>query len=63
MLKRELEYYQNQGIPFTWTVSQARRKPLQKPVRLPKNGVYMRDYAEDEAGHISCVSFDFVGER
>ena len=24
------------------------------------NGVYMRDYTEDEDGHIACVSFDLI---
>ena len=38
---------------------QALRKKSQKPV-IAENGVYMRDYTEDEDGHIACVSFDLI---
>ena len=63
MLKRELEYYQNQGIPLYLDGEPSTPKTIAKAYQVAENGVYMRDYAEDEAGHISCVSFDFVGER
>lgn len=39
---------------------QALRKKSQKACQIAENGVYMRDYTEDEDGHIACVSFDLI---
>ena len=46
-------------FPFIWKVSQVTPQPLQKPVRL-QMAEDMRDYTEDEKGHIARVDFDFV---
>ncbi len=35
-------------------------EPLQKACQIADGGGYMRDYTEDENGHIARVDFDFV---
>ncbi len=34
-------------------------EPLQKACQIADGGGYMRDYTEDENGHIARVDFDF----
>ena len=47
-LRRELELYRETP------------KKIAKACQIAENGVYMRDYTEDEDGHIACVSFDLI---
>ena len=35
-------------------------KKIAKACQIAEDGVYMRDYTEDEEGHIACVSFDLI---
>lgn len=63
LLKRELETYRSQGIPLYLDGEPSTPKTIAKACQVAENGAYMRDYTEDEAGHIACVSFDFVENR
>ena len=47
-------------FPFISTVSPVLRKKIAKACQIAEDGVYMRDYTEDEEGHIACVSFDLI---
>lgn len=62
-LKRELEHYRDQGIPLLLDGMPSTPKNIAKACQVAEGGVYMRDYAEDESGHIACVNFDFVEDE
>ena len=59
-LRRELESYRDKGIELYLDGIPSTPKKIAKACQIAENGVYMRDYTEDEDGHIACVSFDFI---
>ena len=59
-LRRELELYREKGISLYLDGSPSTPKKIAKACQIAENGGYMRDYTEDEEGHIACVSFDFI---
>ncbi len=59
-LRRELELYREKGISLYLDGSPSTPKKIAKACQIAEDGGYMRDYTEDEEGHIACVSFDFI---
>ena len=59
-LRRELELYREKGISLYLDGSPSTPKKIAKACQIAENGGHMRDYTEDEEGHIACVSFDFI---
>ena len=59
-LRRELELYRDKGISLYLDGSPSTPKKIAKACQIAEDGGYMRDYTEDEEGHIACVSFDFI---
>ena len=59
-LRRELESYLDKGIELYLNGAPSTPKKIAKACQIAEDGVYMRDYTEDEEGHIACVSFDFI---
>ena len=59
-LRRELESYRDKGIELYLNGSPSTPKKIAKACQIAEDGVYMRDYTEDEEGNIACVSFDFI---
>lgn len=59
-LRKELELYREKGISLYLDGSPSTPKKIAKACQIAEDGGYMRDYTEDEEGHIACVSFDFI---
>lgn len=59
-IRRELESYRDKGIELYLDGIPSTPKKIAKACQIAENGVYMRDYTEDEDGHIACVSFDLI---
>lgn len=59
-LRRELELYRENGVSIYLNGAPSTPKKIAKACQIAENGVYMRDYTEDEDGHIACVSFDLI---
>lgn len=59
-LRRELELYRENGVSLYLDGAPSTPKKIAKACQIAENGVYMRDYTEDEDGHIACVSFDLI---
>ena len=59
-LKKELRDYQEAGVTLWLDGHPSTPKKIVKAHKLAENGVYMRDYVENEKGEIAKVKFDFV---
>ena len=59
-IRRELESYRDKGIELYLDGIPSTPKKIAKACQIAEDGVYMRDYTEDEEGHIACVSFDLI---
>ena len=59
-LRRELELYRENGVSIYLNGAPSTPKNIANACQIAENGVYMRDYTEDEDGHIACVSFDLI---
>ena len=57
---KELELYRENGVSLYLNGAPSTPKKIAKACQIAENGVYMRDYTEDEDGHIACVSFDLI---
>ena len=57
---KELELYRENGVSLYLDGAPSTPKKIAKACQIAENGVYMRDYTEDEDGHIACVSFDLI---
>ena len=62
-LRRELELYRKNGVSLYLNGEPSTPKKIAKACQIAEDGGYMRDYTEDEKGHIACVSFDFVEKK
>ena len=59
-LKKELKFYREKGVSLYLNGKPSTPKKIAKACQIAEDGVYMRDYTEDEEGHIACVSFDLI---
>ena len=59
-LKKELESYQEAGVACGLTGGRVIDIRIVKAHRIAEDGVYMRDYVEDEKGEIKGIKFDFI---
>ena len=59
-LEKELKSYREQGISLYLDGTLSNPKTIAKACQIADGGGYMRDYTEDENGHIARVDFDFV---
>ena len=59
-LRRELKLYRENGVSLYLNGKPSTPKKIAKACQIAEDGVYMRDYTEDEEGHIACVSFDLI---
>ena len=59
-LKKELRDYQEAGVTLWLDGHPSTPKKIVKAHKLAENGVYMRDYVENEKGEIAMLKFDFV---
>ena len=61
-LKDELKEYRKRGIRLYLEGNPSTPKDIAKACMIAEDGGYMRDYTEDEKGHIAKVNFDHVRE-
>ena len=59
-LKQELKAYRARGVALFLDGKPSTPKCIAKACTFAEGGGYMRDYTEDEPGHIVRVNFDFV---
>lgn len=59
-LKKELESYQEAGVALWLDGRPSTPKKIAKAHKIAEDGVYMRDYVEDEKGEIKGIKFDFI---
>lgn len=59
-LRRELKLYREKGVSLYLDGAPSTPKKIAKACQIAEDGAYMRDYTEDEKGHIACVSFDLI---
>lgn len=62
-LRRELESYQEAGVTLWLDGRPSTPKKIAKAHKIAEDGVYMRDYVENEKGEIEKIKFDFVEIR
>lgn len=63
VLHQELEIYREMGIPLYLNGKKSTPKRVEKAYRIAEEGVYMRDYIQDDTGKLKGLSFDFVREE
>ena len=63
VLHQELESYREMGIPLYLNGKKSTPKRIEKAYRIAEEGVYMRDYIQDDTGKLKGLSFDFVREE
>ena len=56
----ELNQYEELGIALYLEGLPSDARAIAKACQIADGGGYMRDYTEDEKGHIARVDFDFV---
>lgn len=61
-LLEELETYRGEGIALYLNGRPSNPLNIARACTVAEGGGYMRDYTEDEKGHITKVSFDFIEE-
>lgn len=59
-LKKELKSFRDQGISLYLNGEPSSPKTIARACKLAEGGGYMRDYTEDETGHIARVDFDYI---
>ena len=59
-IRRELESYRDKGIELYLDGIPSTPKKIAKACQIAEDGVYMRDYTEDENGRIARVDFDRI---
>ena len=59
-LEGELNQYEELGIALYLEGLPSDARAIAKACQIADGGGYMRDYTEDENGHIARVDFDFV---
>ena len=63
VLHQELEIYREMGIPLYLNGKKSTPKRIEKAYRIAEEGVYMRDYIQDDTGKLKGSSFDIVREE
>lgn len=59
-LRRELEAYKEKGIMLWLDGSPSTPGKIVKAHVVAEDGVYMRDYVQNERGEVERLEFDFV---
>lgn len=59
-LKKELKSYRDKGIALYLDGEPSSPKSIARACTLAEGGGYMRDYTEDETGHIARVDFHYI---
>ena len=59
-LKKELKSYQEAGVTLWLDGHPSTPKEIAKAHKIAEDGIYMRDYEENEKGEIAKRKFDFV---
>lgn len=62
-LREELKYYEKQGISLWLNGRASTPREIEKAHRIAEDGVYMRDYVQNEKGEIEKLKFDFVKDK
>lgn len=62
-LHRELKEYDRQGISLWLDGIPSNPKEIIKAHRIEEEGVYMRDYMQDEEGGIKAIKFDHIKKK
>jgi hypothetical protein len=57
VLHQELEIYREMGIPLYLNGKKSTPKRIEKAYRIAEEGVYMRDYIQDDTGKLKGLSF------
>ena len=60
MPEEELAGYEKLGVSLYLEGEPSNSTAIAKACQIADGGGYMRDYTEDEKGHIARVDFDFV---
>ena len=60
LLEEELAGYEKLGVSLYLEGEPSNSTAIAKACQIADGGGYMRDYTEDEKGHIARVDFDFV---
>ena len=59
-LRCELETYRRQGIPLLLNGSPSTPEEIEQACSSAEEGVYMRDYVQNERGEVERLQCDFV---
>ncbi|BFL48573.1 hypothetical protein C3B58_19070 [Lactonifactor longoviformis] len=59
-LREELKYYESKGISLWLDGKASTPREIEKAHKIAEDGVYMRDYVQNEKGEIEKLEFDFV---
>lgn len=60
---QELEVYREMGVPLYLNGEKSTPRRIEKAYKIAEEGVYMRDYIQDDKGKLKGLSFDFVKEE
>lgn len=59
-LRCELETYRRQGIPLLLNGSPSTPEEIEQACSVAEEGVYMRDYVQNDRGEVERLQFDLV---
>lgn len=59
----ELETYRRQGIPLMLNGRPSTPSEIEQACSIAEEGVYMRDYVQNERGEVKELDFDFVRDK
>ena len=59
-LRCELETYRRQGIPLLLNGSPSTPEEIEQACSIAEEGVYMRDYVQNDRGEVERLQFDLV---
>lgn len=62
-LEKELALYEKMGVSLYLEGKRSNPRTIASACQIADGGGYMRDYTEDEQGHIARVDFDFVEDE
>lgn len=62
-LRSELENYRQQGVSLWLDGQPGTPKSITRAHMIAEEGVYMRDYIQNERGEIERIQFDLVKDR
>lgn len=59
-LRCELKHYEQQGISLWLNGKKSSPKEIAKAHKVAEDGIYMRDYVQNEKGEVEKIQFDLI---